>query len=152
MIELLLVILVLGVLAATVIFALTSVTSSAASAACKSDAKTTEEAVQAYIASPDNTTRTPPSTMSQLYAAPFNSTGNPLVSGTGDIFMTKQRNNAFSVYLGGDTPAGVAFWQGGAATATPTSDGVFVQKAGTLKAFLYDDPAAGGTDECDNVT
>ena len=48
MIELLLVIVVLGVLAATVIFALSNVTGSAAQAACNSDAKSVEIAVQAF--------------------------------------------------------------------------------------------------------
>ena len=82
LIELLIVIVVLGILAATVIFALGGVTGQSAQAACNSDAKTTEVAVQVYIASPDNTTNAPPTAMSDLYAAPFNSTGNPLATGT----------------------------------------------------------------------
>lgn len=48
LIELLIVIVVLGILAATVIFALTGVTSQSAKAGCQSDAKTYEVAVQAY--------------------------------------------------------------------------------------------------------
>ncbi len=48
LIELLIVIVVLGILAATVIFALSGVTSSSAVAACNSDAKSVEVAVQAY--------------------------------------------------------------------------------------------------------
>jgi prepilin-type N-terminal cleavage/methylation domain-containing protein len=50
LIELLIVIVVLGILAAIVIFSLTSVTGSSAAAACNSDAKTVETAVQAFIA------------------------------------------------------------------------------------------------------
>ncbi len=48
LIELLIVIVVLGILAATVVFALTGVTGQSAQAACNSDAKTVETAVQAY--------------------------------------------------------------------------------------------------------
>src|SRR5580700_5586104 len=87
LIELLVVIVVLGILAATVVFALTSVTGQSAQAACNSDAKTIETGVQAYIDSPDNTTNTAPAAISDLLAAPFNSTGDPLVSGTGDTFL-----------------------------------------------------------------
>ncbi|HXN58944.1 MAG TPA: prepilin-type N-terminal cleavage/methylation domain-containing protein [Acidimicrobiales bacterium] len=54
LIELLIVIVVLGILAATVIFALSGVTSSSAVAACNSDAKSVEVAVQAYRAYPGN--------------------------------------------------------------------------------------------------
>ena len=158
LIELLIVIVVLGILAATVIFALGGVTGQSAQAACNSDAKTTEVAVQAYIASPDNTTNTPPNIMGDLYAAPFNSTGNPKVSGTGDTFMTKQNNNAYTIILGGDAlPATFTkFSEGGVAHALPAAnlDGVYVAKAGdpSHTVFLYDDPAAGGTNECANVT
>ena len=49
LIELLIVIVVLGVLAAVVIFSLGGVTQSSAVAACNSDAKTVETGVQAYI-------------------------------------------------------------------------------------------------------
>ena len=50
LIELLIVIVVLGILAATVIFALSGVTASSAVAACNSDAKSVEVAVQAWEA------------------------------------------------------------------------------------------------------
>ena len=60
LIELLVVIVVLGILAATVVFALSGVTGQSAQAACNSDAKTVEVAVQAYIDSPDNATNAPP--------------------------------------------------------------------------------------------
>ena len=53
LIELLIVIVVLGILAATVIFALSGVTSSSAVAACNSDAKSVEVAVAAYRPTPD---------------------------------------------------------------------------------------------------
>ena len=60
LIELLIVIVVLGILAATVIFALSGVTGQSAQAACNSDGKSYEIAVAAYENSPGNTTNTPP--------------------------------------------------------------------------------------------
>jgi general secretion pathway protein G len=156
LIELLIVIVVLGILAATVIFALGGVTGQSAQAACNSDAKTSEVAVQAYISSPDNQPNAQPTTMANLYAAPFNKTGDPLKSGTGDTFQTKQNNNAYTVILGGDAlPAGVTdFSEGGNAHVAPAAnlDGVYVIKAGGTVAYLYDDPAALGQNECANVT
>jgi general secretion pathway protein G len=149
LIELLIVIVVLGILAATVIFALGGVTGQSAQAACNSDAKTTEESVQAYISSPDNVPNTPPSHMADLYAAPF-STGGHAVDGThpADTFETKQSNNAYTLYLGGDTlPGGVVF---DVAPGT-NKDGVYVLRTGGTTAFLYDNPS-GGTNECQNVT
>ena len=56
LIELLIVIVVLGILAATVIFALGGVTSQSAVAACQSDGKSYEVAVAAYENAPANTT------------------------------------------------------------------------------------------------
>jgi prepilin-type N-terminal cleavage/methylation domain-containing protein len=50
LIELLIVIVVLGILAAVVVFALGSVTSSSAKSACQADAKTVETALAAYNA------------------------------------------------------------------------------------------------------
>ena len=50
LIELLIVIVVLGILAAIVIFSLTGVTGQSQAAACNSDAKTVETAVSAYYA------------------------------------------------------------------------------------------------------
>ncbi len=54
LIELLIVIVVLGILAATVIFALGGVTGSSAQASCNSDAKSVEVGVEAYKAFPGN--------------------------------------------------------------------------------------------------
>lgn len=55
LIEILIVIVVIGILAATVIFALGSLSNKAAQAACNSDARTVQEAVQAFHANPNNT-------------------------------------------------------------------------------------------------
>jgi len=71
LIELLVVIVVLGILAATVVFALTGVTGQSAQAACNSDAKTIEIAVQAYIDSPDNATNASPASVGALVSTTF---------------------------------------------------------------------------------
>jgi prepilin-type N-terminal cleavage/methylation domain-containing protein len=66
LIELLIVIVVLGILAATVIFALGGVTSQSAKAACQSDGKSYEVAVAAFENSPTNPTNAPPTLTTQL--------------------------------------------------------------------------------------
>ncbi len=71
LIELLIVIVVLGILAATVIFALGGVTSQSAQAACNSDAKSVEVAVEAYHAAPLNTTNAWPTQISDLTSTNF---------------------------------------------------------------------------------
>jgi general secretion pathway protein G len=95
LIELLVVIVVLGILAATVVFALTGVTGQSAQAACTSDAKTVEVAVQAYINSPDNPNNTAPANVAALVKAPFNNpNGNP------DKFIAAApTNSAYGVAL-----------------------------------------------------
>lgn len=54
LIELLIVIVVLGILAATVVFAISGVNADSARAACNSDAKTVEQAVVAFRDNPGN--------------------------------------------------------------------------------------------------
>ena len=94
LIELLIVIVVLGILAATVVFALTSVTSQSAKAACQSDAKTYEIAVQAYEDAPSNTHNVAPTSTDEL-------TGT---SGTtyGVFLHSEANNSAYVVALAGD--------------------------------------------------
>jgi general secretion pathway protein G len=140
------VIVVIGILAATVIFALGNTTGESAKAACSSDAKTAEVAVQAYIAAPGNASNTPPSTMSDLYKSSW-----------GETFMTKQTNTAYTVFLGGDTGPTLFSWAGPAAVATGAAGtptyGVFVEKSGATTAYLYDDPGTvGGVNECSSVS
>ena len=65
LIELLIVIVVLGILAAVVIFALSGVTASSAVSACNADAKSVEVAVQAY----NSQNGTWPTTSTQLTTA-----------------------------------------------------------------------------------
>jgi prepilin-type N-terminal cleavage/methylation domain-containing protein len=92
LIELLIVIVVLGILAATVIFALGGVTGQSAQAACNSDAKSVEVAVEAYQASPDNSTNAFPTTMAELTGtAATGDLSNP-TTGT-DIFLRTAPNN-----------------------------------------------------------
>ena len=96
LIELLIVIVVLGILAATVIFALGGVTGQSAVAACNSDAKSTEVAVEAYKASPLNTTNAYPTTTVELTTPPFG----------GSAFLRAAGNNShFVVLLQGDAGA-----------------------------------------------
>ena len=66
LIELLIVIVVLGILAATVIFALAGVTGQTKTAACNSDAKSVEVAVEAYHSSPDNPSNAWPGSIADL--------------------------------------------------------------------------------------
>jgi prepilin-type N-terminal cleavage/methylation domain-containing protein len=93
LIELLIVIVVLGILAATVIFALTGVTGQSATAACQSDAKTYEVAVAAYENSPENASNTAPTTTAQLLSG----------VGTSGAFLHQAANNSgYVVALAGD--------------------------------------------------
>jgi general secretion pathway protein G len=93
LIELLIVIVVLGILAATVIFALSGVTGQSAQAACISDGKTYEVAVAAYENTPLNTTN----------AAPAN-TNDLLVGGTyGQMLHQAANNSHYVVAVTGDT-------------------------------------------------
>jgi prepilin-type N-terminal cleavage/methylation domain-containing protein len=94
MIELLIVIVVLGILAATVVFALEGVAGQSAQAACQSDAKTYEIAVAAYESAPKNTTNAAPTSTNEL-------TGT---SGTtyGAFLRAPANNSHYVVALAGD--------------------------------------------------
>lgn len=142
LIELLVVIVVLGILAATVVFALTGVTGQSAQAACTSDAKTVEVAVQAYINSPDNPSNTAPTSIAQLVSAPFNNpNGNP------DKFIAAApTNTAYGVALNSELTTGV----GGPAAPLAGVDGdavvVSAPKAATSAPATwvdFDTEAAG---------
>lgn len=93
LIELLIVIVVLGILAATVIFALGGVTGSSASASCNSDAKSVEVAAQAYIS--ENGLQTNMNS-TDLTSAADGINGNP--------YLHSWPSNAqyYSVSIGGD--------------------------------------------------
>jgi prepilin-type N-terminal cleavage/methylation domain-containing protein len=119
LIELLIVIVVLGILAATVIFALGGVTGQSAVAACNSDAKTVEIAVAAYQASPDNATNAYPVVGAAGVQA--------LVTGlNGNSFLKSvPSNSAYSITLGGAGPLsdGTVVVKNTATGATGTYDG-----------------------------
>ena len=88
LIELLIVIVVLGILAATVIFALGGVTGSSAQASCNSDAKSLEVAIQAYEDSSTNATNAAPTTKAQLVP---------------QYLRTYPSSSHYNIYIGGDT-------------------------------------------------
>src|SRR5271165_3830408 len=71
LIELLIVIVVLGILAATVIFALSGVTGQSAVAACNSDGKSYEVAVAAYQNAPTNSANAMPAHTNDLTGNAF---------------------------------------------------------------------------------
>src|ERR1700729_470120 len=87
LIELLIVIVVLGILAAVVVFALGSVTGTSAQSACNSDAKTVETAMAAYVTSNPSVALVATANAGTSLTAPATGTGvstpNPLTSGTG---------------------------------------------------------------------
>ena len=117
LIELLIVIVVLGILAATVIFALGGVTGQSAVAACNSDAKSYEVAIAAYMAAPLNTANAKPTLTTDLTGTAF---GGP--------FLHAAANNpAYSIVLSADTGA-----------PTGASSGTVYVKIGTTTAVAYD--------------
>jgi general secretion pathway protein G len=77
LIELLIVIVVLGILAAVVIFALGGLTGQSSQAACNSDAKTIQEAVGLYHNYPGNTSNAYPLTISELVTPTQSVFGTP---------------------------------------------------------------------------
>ncbi len=126
LIELLIVIVVIGILAATVIFALSGVTGQSAVAACNSDAKSYEVAVAAYQNSASNTANTAPGATSDL-------TG----SANGGPFLHAAANNpAYIVAIQGDTvtdgTTGVNNGATGTKLATQAGGGAY--PAGTVFA------------------
>ncbi len=94
LIELLLVIVVLGILAATVVFALTGVASQSARAACQSDAKAYETAVAAYENAPKNKTNAMPTSTDELTGTSGTTYG---------VFLEQAANNShYVIALAGD--------------------------------------------------
>ena len=136
LIELLIVIVVLGILAATVIFALNGVTSQSASAACQSDAKSYEVAVAAFENAPGNSGNTPPANTAALVSGGYlhqaaNST-HYMVAVTGDNVTTAGSPNTSGVY------------NGATGTSIGTTAGtVWVGKSGTA-LVNYDSEGSGG--------
>lgn len=113
LIELLIVIVVLGILAATVIFALGGVTSQSAQAACQSDAKSVETAIEAFHSFPGNTSNTYPTQISQLL------TNGPF----GQFLHAAPNNQHYTIGLIADS-------NGPTATATVGNGIVYVTNTG----------------------
>jgi prepilin-type N-terminal cleavage/methylation domain-containing protein len=144
LIELLIVIVVLGILAATVVFALSGVTSQSATAACQSDAKSYEVAVSAYADSPTNTTNAQPTNTGQLTGTAF---GGPFLHASAN-------NTAYAIAIqnasGSDTSTTVNNWSGTPAlpATTSTATQVYVldnENTGAKLVWVpYDSEGAGG--------
>jgi general secretion pathway protein G len=129
LIELLIVIVILGILAAVVIFALGGITNSSAQAACNTDAKSVETALDEYKTSPDNTNGAVPASVGDLTSAGANALKNG--NGTTDAFLQVVPSNGSHYTI--TVVSGVA-------TVTP--------KGGTAAA--YDQP--GQANPCSKVS
>jgi len=126
LIELLIVIVVLGILAAIVIFSLTGVTGSSQQAACNTDAKSVETAVAAYEANPPATIApgTAPTSIAAVSPAPNTglvpnflhstlsatvaSSGYLITLGSGGVVNVTTQNVAATPYDGSPNPCAVA--------------------------------------------
>jgi prepilin-type N-terminal cleavage/methylation domain-containing protein len=111
LIELLIVIIIMGILAAVVVFALGGVTGTSAVAACNTDAKTVEVGVQAYEADATiNPSAVPPPSIASMLTSGTNGANAPLRSWPS--------NNSY-YYIGiGNASGGVMYIN---AAGTPTT-------------------------------
>jgi general secretion pathway protein G len=103
LIELLIVIVILGILAATVIFALGGVTGQSAQAACNSDAKSVEVAIEAYKNSPDNSTNTWPQSYDDLTGTGANALTNTVTKKVDTFLRAAPNNSHYAVTFLGTT-------------------------------------------------
>jgi general secretion pathway protein G len=173
LIELLIVIIIMGILAAVVIFALGGVTGSSAIAACNTDVKTVEVGVAAYAAQnngavPADTTAavTTPLTLA-------NSAIGQLTSGTNPALRSWPNNDSHyyvglgetATYTGATgviqyetskgvitnvTPAGVTITNGTVYVSLAHTDGAV---GGTAAPWTnYDTSVASGSDICNTAT
>jgi general secretion pathway protein G len=124
LIELLIVIVVLGILAAVVVFALGSVTGSSAKSACSADAKTVETAVAAYEANGNGTA--PTSTL-------LTTTSTATV--TGGPYLRSWPSNSAHYYIGlgqvSGSPADQVDVSAGSAAPTSSSWVSYDSETGT---------------------
>lgn len=156
MIELLIVIIVLGILAAIVVFALGSVTGKSTAAACQTDASTVGTGVQALLAQNPNyqlsgmTSADFEGAMTSA-TSPYTLTGGGTVSGS-PFIHTWPNSGSFGVFVGDKTNTlpspvtaiGLITGHGSSATAansggTNTYGDVYVYGlAGTYKYIAFD--------------
>lgn len=157
LIELLIVIVVLGILAAVVVFALGSVTGNAKASACNADAKTIETAVASYNADPPSTCSGVTCTIQlETYSAtvvsgdvtPGNdatySTGTQaqeLIS-NGDLNSWPQTSNGYSMSLATNG----SYYLAGTSTTVGTA------KAGEVILYIPADAASGAGQIYDDET
>jgi prepilin-type N-terminal cleavage/methylation domain-containing protein len=136
LIELLIVIVVLGILAAVVVFALGGGTSTSARSACKSDAKTVETAMAAYISATQSTApNTPLVGIATTGVAP-----NPLTASQAYLRTWPTSNSAhygISVVV---TPA-----TGGTVTTATWAVTVVPMPVSATTTAPYDTQVAGAT-------
>jgi len=144
LIELLIVIVVLGILAAIVVFALSGVTSQSTVAACNSDAKTVDTAVAAYQA---NLSLTP---STQVTQAEVSITSDP-TNGTLQSWPNNTANH-YAIVIAGDGNSQVG--QTAADTVTPAitigKNDTLVQY-GTGTSATYYDATQDPTGACANA-
>jgi prepilin-type N-terminal cleavage/methylation domain-containing protein len=137
LVELLIVIAVLGILAAAVVFALGGTVGDATQAACHSDARTVEVAVQAYEQSPANPNNAYPTSLGQLVS--------PAVGGP---FLHQLPNNPnYLIYLGDGTSTdklGNVAKLGEVLVGPPTTT------PGIGTAYNFDSAIGGYTTPCDD--
>ena len=104
LIELLIVIVVLGILAAVVVFALGSVTGNAKASACQADAKQIVTAVQSY-----NAQKAPTLITAETYAAGvYGTTQQALLVSNGYLSAWPSTNNSYTLRLASTNDAGAA--------------------------------------------
>jgi prepilin-type N-terminal cleavage/methylation domain-containing protein len=113
LIELLIVIVVLGILAATVVFALSNVTGQSAQAACQSDGKSYEVAAAAFQNAPANTGNTAATLTTDL-------TGT---ANGGPFLHSAATSTSYVIAMSGDTLPGTTAYATG---VTPTAGNVYV--------------------------
>jgi general secretion pathway protein G len=115
LIELLIVIVVLGILAAIVVFALGGVTGQSVQSACNSDAKTVDVAISAYQAQ-----------NSLLLTSQVQQSN---LSGTGGTLQSWPKSTAYSIWIYGDTTGLPAATQTAVNKLATTSDATPVTPA-----------------------
>jgi prepilin-type N-terminal cleavage/methylation domain-containing protein len=119
LIELLIVIVVLGILAAVSVLALSSISSQSATAACTSDARTVNIAINAYNAQTGGTPVVTQAALVPGYLQSFPSSSNYTISIVNGIEMVSTPNVAAAAYVG--SSVNLCSTAGSSGTTTPTT-------------------------------